>query len=121
MGISINELLDKMWIFCPSVSNIEWKNTINMTTPRYGASAIQIDDDKTFIIGGANINQTRPYFNSLPTAEIISSNGSVRSVDLPWTFHRGCALKINETTALLIGIGELGDQTWFLDLKTLEF
>ena len=49
-----------------------------MSTVRWDASALEVNDDQTLIIGGRDEN-----WKDLKTTELISSSGSVKGKDFP--------------------------------------
>ena len=67
----------------------------NMTTTRWRASATEINNDQTLIIGGRDEN-----WNYLKTTELISSSGTEKGKDFPVTIQDHCTFKINATHAL---------------------
>merc|ERR1711860_429532 len=85
------------------------------TTARRYASATEVNNDETLIIGGRNV---------LKTTELISSSGSVKGKDFPTTIARHCSFKINSTHALVTGGRQdwsFSASTWFVDLTTTRF
>jgi len=97
----------------------QWMPFPNMSTVRCLASATEVNNDETLIIGGYDENG-----NKLNTTELISSSGSVKGKDFPTTISSHCTIKINSTHGLVIG-GKQDDSypasTWFVDLTTITF
>merc|ERR1712062_510405 len=101
---------------CFLLKQHQWMPFSNMTTSRRFASATEVNNDQTLIIGGDDEN-----YNGLKTTELISSSGSVKGKDFPTTIARHCTIKINETHALVTGgvqDGSRSASTWFVDLTT---
>ena len=100
-------------------SDHQWESLTSMTTTRLFASVTQIDSDEVLITGGIDEAAT-----DLKSTEIISSSGSEASEDLTFTIWGHCTQKINETTALICGGTQNGqdnsDATWFMDLITFK-
>ena len=97
----------------------QWMPFHNMSTVRWDASALEVNDDQTLIIGGRDEN-----WKDLKTTELISSSGSVKGKDFPTTIHGHCTIKINSTHALVTGgyqDGSYSASTWFVDLTTTTF
>ena len=97
----------------------QWMPIPSLTTDRVYASATEVNNDETLIIGGTDEN-----YNALKTTELISSSGSVKGKDFPTTIARHCTIKINETHALVTGgvqDGSYSASTWFVDLTTTTF
>ena len=95
----------------------QWMPIPSLTTDRVYASATEVNNDETLIIGGY-------YGNALKTTELISSSGSVKGKDFPTTVYGHCAIKINSTHGLVIGgkqDGSYSASTWFVDLTTTTF
>merc|ERR1711860_213906 len=89
------------------------------TTARKFASATEVNNDETLIIGGYVENN-----NKLNTTELISSSGSVKGKDFPTTIAGHCTIKINSTHASVTGGRQDGPRsasTWFVDLTTTTF
>merc|ERR1711860_79864 len=84
---------------CFLLKQHQWMPFHNLTTARRYASATEVNNDETLIIGGRNV---------LKTTELISSSGSVKGKDFPTTIARHCSFKINSTHALVTG----GRQDW---------
>merc|ERR1712062_342289 len=104
---------------CLILKQHQWMPSPNMTTARRWASATEVNNDETLIIGGTDEN-----YNALKTTELISSSGSVKGKDFPTTIARHCTIKINETHALVTGgvqDGSYSASTWFVDLTTTTF
>merc|ERR1712004_482664 len=94
----------------------QWMPFPNMSTVRCLASATEVNNDETLIIGGYDEN-----YNALKTTELISSGGSVKRKDFPTTIVGHCSFKINSTHALVTGGHQDGSNsasTWFVDLTT---
>ena len=104
---------------CFILKQHQWMPFPSMTTDRGFASAIEVNNDQTLIIGGDDEND-----NDLKTTELISSSGSVKGKDFPTTISDHCTIKINSTHGLVIG-GKQDDSypasTWFVDLTTITF
>ena len=100
-------------------SDHQWESLTNMTTPRLSASVTHIGSEEFLIIGGLD-----DAFTDLKSTEIVGFSGSEASEDLPFTIAGHCTLKINETTALICGGTQNGqdnsDATWFMDLITFK-
>ena len=91
----------------------------NMTTARRLASATEVNNDQTLIIGGYD-----ETWNDLKTTELISSSGSVKGKDFPTRISKHCSFKINSTHALVTGgdqDGSYSASTWFVDLTKTRF
>merc|ERR1712004_20626 len=94
----------------------QWMPFPNMTTARRFASATEVNNDETLIIGGYDEN-----YKFLKTTELISSSGSVKGKDFPTTIVGHCSFKINSTHALVTGGFQdvsYSASTWFVDLTT---
>merc|ERR1712004_472435 len=101
---------------CFLLKQHQWMPFHNMTTARRLASATEVNNDETLIIGGYDENH-----NKLNTTELISSSGSVKGKDFPTTIVGHCTIKINSTHALVTGgrqDGSYSASTWFVDLTT---
>merc|ERR1712062_966603 len=103
---------------CFLLKQHQWMPSPNMTTARKFASATEVNNDETLIIGGGDEN-----YNDLKTTELISSSGSVKGKDFPTTIYSHCSFKINSTHALVTGGVQDGSpsssaSTWFVDLTT---
>merc|ERR1711860_198799 len=101
---------------CFLLKQHQWMPFHNMTTARRLASATEVNNDETLIIGGYDENH-----NKLNTTELISSSGSVKGKDFPTTIVGHCTIKINSTHALVTGgyqDGSISASTWFVDLTT---
>merc|ERR1712004_519577 len=101
---------------CFLLKQHQWMPFSNMTTSRTFASATEVNNDQTLIIGGYDENG-----NDLQTTELISSSGSVKGKDFPTTIYSHCSFKINSTHALVTGgrqDGSYSASTWFVDLTT---
>merc|ERR1712004_904236 len=101
---------------CLILKQHQWMPFHNMTTDRGSASATEVNNDETLIIGGWDENG-----NKLNTTELISSSGSVKGKDFPTTIAYHCTIKINSTHALVTGgfqDGPRSASTWFVDLTT---
>merc|ERR1711860_172700 len=99
---------------CFLLKQHQWMPFSNMTTARKFASATEVNNDETLIIGGYDENG-----NKLNTTELISSSGSVKGKDFPTTIARHCTIKINSTHALVTGGWQdesRSASTWFVDL-----
>merc|ERR1711860_462573 len=97
---------------CFLLKQHQWMPFRNLTTARRYASATEVNNDETLIIGGRN---------DLKTTELISSSGSVKGKDFPTTIARHCSFKINSTHALVTGGFQdesRSASTWFVDLTT---
>ena len=97
----------------------QWMPFPNMTTARGYASASEVNNDQTLIIGGYD-----ETWNALKTTELISSSGSVKGKDFPTTIAYHCTIKINSAHALVTG--GMQDWSWsastrFVDLTTTTF
>merc|ERR1711860_406484 len=104
---------------CFLLKQHQWMPFSNMTTARKFASATEVNNDETLIIGGYDENG-----NKLNTTELISSSGSVKGKDFPTTIWNHCTIKINSTHALVTGgrqDGSWSASTWFVDLTTTRF
>ena len=91
-----------------------------MITERQYALFVQIDSNKTLIIGGYNSK----IFNALKSSELISSSGSQYGKDFPVTIYYHCTFKINSTHGLVTGgyqDGSWSASTWFVELTTSTF
>ena len=98
----------------------QWMPWTTMITERQYASFVQIDSNKTLIIGGYNSK----IFNALKTSELISSSGSQYGKDFPVTISKHCIIKINSTHGLITGGSQdrkYSASTWFVDLATTTF
>ena len=88
----------------------------NMGTARYYASALQINPNQAFIIGGYDENGNR-----LKTTELISSSGSEEGKDFPVRIVDHCSFPFNATHGMVTGgfqDGSTSANTWFVDLAT---
>ena len=98
----------------------QWMPFHNMSTVRWDASALEVNDDQTLIIGGRDEN-----WNYLKTTELISSSGTEKGKDLPVTIQDHCTFKINATHAMVTGGHQGGSSysanTWYVDLSTTTF
>jgi len=76
-----------------------WKLSGNLITPRYGAASVEINN-KLVIFGG--INNSGQYLQS--TEEFDADNGiSTAGPNMPLALSNHCAVKVNDTTVLIIG------------------
>merc|ERR1712004_599742 len=101
---------------CFLLKQHQWMPFHNMTTARRLASATEVNNNETLIIGGYDENG-----NDLKTTELISSSGSVKGEDFPTTIMGHCTIKINSTHALVTGGFQdesRSASTWFVDLTT---
>ena len=104
---------------CFLLKRHQWMPFHNMTTVRCIASATEVNNDQTLIIGGFDENG-----NDLKTTELITSSGSVEGKDFPVTIWAHCTIKINSTHALVTGGWQddfVSASTWFVDLTTTTF
>ena len=119
-------------------SNHEWESWSSMTVRRSYAVTINTAFDQTLIIGGKyhltdskcaamesfeSFKKCSLLVHTLKSIEVINSNESRVSVDLPFTLLGHCIAKINDSTALISGArqnGKLSSETWFLDLYSLR-
>ena len=104
---------------CLILKQHQWMPFHNMTTARRLASATEVNNDQTLIIGGID-----DYWSELKTTELISSSGSVKGKDFPTTIAFHCTIKINSTHALVTGGFQdksISASTWFVDLTTTTF
>ena len=88
--------------------------TMNLTERRGYSATIQLDPGKLWITGG-DVNGDG--VGGLISTDILSSNGTKRGPDLPTDVAMHCLVRLNSTTAMLIG-GEgngNGSGTWFFD------
>merc|ERR1712004_505472 len=100
---------------CFLLKQHQWMPFHNLTTARRYASATEVNNDETLIIGGRN---------DLKTTELVSSSGSVKGKDFPTAIARHCSFKINSTHALVTGGFQdvsYSASTWFVDLATTRF
>ena len=84
---------------CYTLSRNEtaWKPSGNLVTPREAAASVEINN-KLVIFGGYNAG----YLQS--TEKFDGDNGiSKAGTNMPWAIGYHCAVKVNETTALIIG------------------
>ena len=94
----------------------QWMPWTNMGTARYYASALQINPNQAFIIGGYDENGNR-----LKTTELISSSGSEEGKDFPVRIYGHCSFPFNATHGIVTGgrqNGAISANTWFVDLAT---
>jgi len=94
----------------------QWMPLTNMGTARRYASALQINPNQAFIIGGYDENS-----NDLKTTELMSSSGSEEGIKFPVTIYAHCSFKINATHGIVTGGKQDGSRsanTWFVDLTT---
>merc|ERR1711963_1378293 len=70
---------------------------IKMMEERYGASAVVLNDDTLWIVGGANGTQ------DLSSSEFVTLKGSTKGPFLPFTVYGHSMVKINDSTVYLIG------------------
>merc|ERR1712062_754725 len=90
-----------------------------MKIKREHASAIEVNNDQTLIIGGID----ERGFN-LRSTELYSSSGSESGKDFPLEIRYHCSFKINATHAMATGgfhEWEVSGSTWFVDLTTTTF
>ena len=88
----------------------------NMGTAREYASALQINPNQAFIIGGLDEN-----LNNLKYTELISSSGSAQGNDFPVTILGHCSFPFNATHGIVTGGWQDGSRsasTWYVDLTT---
>jgi len=93
-----------------------WMPWTNMGTARVGASALQINPNQAFIIGGRDEN-----YNALKTTELISSSGSEEGNTFPVTIWGHCSFPINATHGIVTGGWQYESwsaNTWYVDLTT---
>ena len=94
----------------------QWNPWTNMRVARSSASAIQINSNQAFIIGGYGENNVH-----LNTTELISSSGPEAGKDFPVTIAAHCSFKINATHAMVTGGSQdssTSASTWYVDLTT---
>jgi len=94
----------------------QWMPWTNMGTARNEASALQINPNQAFIIGGYDENG-----NDLKTTELISSSESEEQNQFPGKIVSHCSFKINATHSLVTGgwqDGSRSPNTWYVDLTT---
>ena len=100
-----------------------WTNSFNLTTPRYQASYIPISASKALVIGGRDGNGKK--LNTMEIVSTVFTGSAVVENTLPFTYHYGCATKLNHTHGLLIGGHQGGykrsSKTYFINLNTLEY
>merc|ERR1712062_952683 len=70
---------------CFILKHRHWMPFFDMTTTRWRASATEINNDQTLIIGGRDEN-----WNYLKTTELISSSGTEKGKDFPVTIQDQC-------------------------------
>ena len=95
-----------------------WKPSGNLTTPRWGAASVEMDN-KLVIFGGYL------YDHLNATEEIDAETGTVSTgPTMPLGIAWHCAVKLNSTTALIIG-GDDGSSylrsSYFYDVKAKTF
>ena len=98
---------------CFILKQHQWMPFPSMTTRRKSATATEINNDRTLIIGG--------NFNDLKSTEFVSASGSEVGEKFPVTISGHCTFKINATHALVTGgiqDGSDSASTWFVDLTT---
>ena len=98
----------------------QWMPLTNMTTKRGFATATEVNNDQTLVIGGYDGNDV------LKTTELISSSGTEKGKDFTEPIHSHCSFKINGTHALVTGGGHdksdsASASTWFVDLSNTTF
>ena len=101
----------------------QWKEWIQLSSPRVDASAIQINATHTLIFGGHDGNYQYDGKFDFKWSEMVSSNGVSKSIDLPMTITHPCTLKINSTMALIAGGYQdslESPETYYLNLETLD-
>ena len=84
---------------------------IKMMEERYGASAVVLNDDTLWIVGGANGTQ------DLSSSEFVTLKGSTKGPFLPFTVYGHSMVKVNDSTVYLIGGAQdsvTSKKTWIL-------
>ena len=102
----------------------QWMPFTNMTTLRSFASAIEVENGQTLIIGGRKYDAGSAGWIEFNTTELISSSGSEEHNHLPVTISEHCSFKINATHALITGGKQrrsTSPRTWFVDLNSTTF
>ena len=109
-----NKVENRCWIH---KEDIQWMPNPPMKIKREHASAIEVNNDQTLIIGGID----EKGFN-LKSTELYSSSGSETGKDFPLEIRYHCSFKINATHAMVTGGHQDGSKdassTWFVDLTT---
>ena len=111
-----NKVENRCWIH---KEDIQWIPNPPMKIKREHASAIEVNNDQTLIIGGID----EKGFN-LKSTELYSSSGSETGKDFPLEIRYHCSFKINATHAMVTGgfqEWEVSGSTWFVDLTTTTF
>ncbi len=91
-----------------------------MLEPRaYAASILVGDSDETLFMTGGFSNS-----GYLKTTELVQLEQSRKGPDLPEALNLHCFVKINSTTAMIIGGSESGvtsKKTWFYSIPNQRF
>jgi len=88
---------------CYTLSRTEntWKLSGNLITPRLGAASVEINN-KLFIFGGADDPWAYSYLQSTEEFD-VDSGTSTAGPNMPLGIAYHCAVKVNDTTVLIIG------------------
>ena len=111
-----NKVENRCWIH---KEDLQWIPNPPMKIKREHASAIEVNNDQTLIIGGIDGNGF-----GLRSTELYSSSGSETGKDFPLKIRYHCSFKINSTHAMVTGgfqEWEVSGSTWFVDLTTTSF
>ncbi len=120
-GSDYTDNLDECYVLSPSG---QWIEAGKMSAPKEDTASILWDSDTLWVTGGTNKDG-----NVVSSTELITvtkqkehapkySVSSKAAPDLPVTVGAHCLLKLNDSTAFLIGGITVGKKTFFLDINT---
>ncbi len=83
------------------INGHKWVKTDPLRSPRGGASSIVIGNSTLFVVGGRSDTWSEKY--SKMTEFVTLNTSTTRGPDLPVPFYRACFVKLNATTAMIMG------------------